>query len=89
MGFRELIHFSDEDITTEYITYSSFQPNRALLSKSEITQLYQALQIVDWHFYQKTSWGRGVSNLGIFAVDVEFKFDKNNKLYLKQARPYE
>jgi pyruvate, water dikinase len=82
-----LLNALSDDITTEYITHSSLQPNEPLLTEKQMTQLYNALVGVEKHFYYGSNWKQNQS-IRHFAIDVEFKFDKNGKLYLKQARQY-
>lgn len=83
------INFSVDNIriVQEYITYSSLSPNKPLLSKEECEQLYKALDAVKTHFYWNAPW-ENRNSFSDYALDVEFKFDKNGKLYLKQVRPY-
>jgi pyruvate, water dikinase len=78
----------NNDITTESITYSTLQPGRSLLNMDEVEQLYRALELVENHLYYTTRWSKNQS-IYYFGVDVEFKFDNNGLLYLKQVRPYE
>jgi len=83
------INFSVDNvrIVQEYLTYSSLSPNKPLLSKEECEELYKALDAVKTHFYWNAPWKNG-SAFSDYALDLEFKFDKNGKLYLKQVRPY-
>ena len=74
-------------IVQEYITYSSLSPSKPLLSKEECEQLYKALDAVKTHFYWNAPWDNKMS-YSDYALDLEFKFEKNGKLYLKQVRPY-
>jgi pyruvate, water dikinase len=83
-----LLNVLNNDITTESITYSSLEPGRSLLTIDEIESLYKALELVENHFYYTTRWSKNQS-IYYFGVDVEFKFDQNGQLYLKQVRPYE
>ncbi len=78
----------NSDITTESITYSSLEPGHSLLTTDETERLYKALELVENHFYYTTRWSKNQS-IYYFGVDVEFKFDNNGRLYLKQARPYD
>ena len=64
------------DITTDYITYSNITKGQPVLRHKQVKQLYAALASV-----QKTYASDQ-------ALDIEFKFDNNGKLYLKQVRPY-
>lgn len=81
--------FSNEstDVNRNFITYSSLSNNGSLLSKEESYILYIAIEQVKEHFYYKTKWG-AKSEYPNFSLDIEFKFDKDGVLYLKQVRPY-
>jgi hypothetical protein len=83
------VNFSVDNarIVQEYITYSSLSPNKPLLTKEECEQLYKALDAVKTHFYWNAPWNNK-NSYSDYALDLEFKFDKNGKLYLKQVRPY-
>ena len=83
------VNFSVDNarIVQEYITYSSLSPDKPLLSKEECEQLYKALDAVKTHFYWNAPWNNN-NSFSDYALDLEFKFDKNGKLYLKQVRPY-
>jgi hypothetical protein len=83
------VNFSADNarIVQEYITYSSLSPEKPLLTKEEYEQLFQALDAVKTHFYWNAPWTNTMT-YSDYALDLEFKFDKNGKLYLKQVRPY-
>jgi len=81
--------FSNEskDVNRSFITYSSLKPESPLLTEEQSYRLYIAVEQVKEHFYYKTDWGKR-SEYAPFSLDIEFKLDKNGKLYLKQVRPY-
>jgi hypothetical protein len=83
------VNFSADNarIVQEYITYSSLSPSKPLLTKEEYEQLFKALDVVKTHFYWNAPWTNTMT-YSDYALDLEFKFDKNGKLYLKQVRPY-
>lgn len=83
------VNFSVDNarVVQEYITYSSLSPNKPLLTKEECEQLFKALDAVKSHFYWNAPWDKKMA-YSDYALDLEFKFDKNGKLYLKQVRPY-
>lgn len=75
----------DLGIATDYITYSNINNNKPVLTRQQITALYHALSLVRDHY---TNSLRLNPDMNEVPMDIEFKFDKNGKLYLKQARPY-
>lgn len=75
----------DVGIATDYITYSNINNNKPVLTRQQITALYYALSLVRDHY---TNSLRLNPEMNEVPMDIEFKFDKNGKLYLKQARPY-
>lgn len=78
---------SNARVSEEFITFSSLSPSEPILNQDQYAQLYEALELVKTHFYWNTSWDRKGSFTD-YALDIEFKFDQNGQLYLKQVRPY-
>lgn len=71
---------------TQYIKRSSLLgPNqRTVLSATQVTGLVRALEAIQEHF--KEVYGK--QDDPAFAMDVEFKFDIQAALVVKQARPW-
>lgn len=71
----------------DYLTYSSINGGKPVLTPDQARQLHRALEKVKQYFFNNI--GRhDFSEYNNYALDIEFKFDRNGKLYLKQARPY-
>lgn len=74
-------------ISADYLTYSNINKGKPVLSQPQIAQLYHALdRIKSFYFYRLS--GSDIPEYYDFALDVEFKFDKDGRLYIKQVRPY-
>lgn len=74
------------DVATEYITMSNLNRNQPILTKKQVKGLYDALAAVKSHYQHIAKHTDApAEDLGL---DIEFKFDKNGLLYLKQVRPY-
>lgn len=69
----------------QHVTYSSLQPPRtSLLSTTQAWDLADRLLSIQYHFRNLyNGWG----DPG-FAMEIEFKITKDNKLFIKQARPW-
>lgn len=87
-----LINFSGyvsgiDEIAIEYISNSSLNEGKPLLTEKEIVTLAQYLKAIKKHYYYRTSYGLKASDYYEFGMDVEFKLEaKTRKLYVKQAR---
>ena len=76
----------NDAITADYITYSNINNNKLVLTRKQISTLYTALaQVKNYYDYTlpEQEWVKYKN-----GIDIEFKFEKNGRLYLKQARPY-
>lgn len=78
--------FSD-GISVDYITRSSLTGSRPVLNIQQVARLYEALEQVKAYMYGSLPID-GRPEYEQYGLDIEFKFDRNNKLYLKQVRPY-
>ncbi len=72
------------NVVADYLCTSNLNSNKPLLTKKQYAMLYAALESVQGHYYYQVSGGPHPGD----ALDIEFKFDRNGKLYLKQVRPY-
>lgn len=80
------INPANTTVTTDYITYSNINKGKPVLDRRQARQLFDALERVQSHYIynvRNSQLSRAAN-----ALDIEFKFDKNGKLYLKQVRPY-
>lgn len=75
------------DVTIDYLTLSNLNHNKPILTKKQVTTLYEALASVKSYFYYNMPENDATEEHN-FGLDIEFKFDKNGALYLKQVRPY-
>ncbi len=71
----------------DFISYSSLNNNKPLLTESEMSNLKEVLEAIKKHYYYNVS-GLNVTTFDNFAMDVEFKYTADRKLYVKQARYY-
>ncbi len=81
--------FADKAIV-EYISYSSINQGKTVLTKEQVVLLTQQLSDIKKYYYWSVPGSRSNNqDYRDFAMDVEFKFDgPDNTLYIKQARPY-
>lgn len=71
-----LIHSSEKQLSVKYICKSNLHEGDVLNPK-ELEQLYSSVDLISQYYFRKTAY-----------VDIEFKFDENGQLYIKQVRPY-
>jgi hypothetical protein len=77
------------DLYLEYISRSSLNGGKPVMTKKEVELLVKYLDAIKLHFYSIASMKVRNQEYINFAVDVEFKLDKGTrKLYIKQARAY-
>lgn len=91
----QLVCYSDTDNTfynpkriVEYISKSSENNGEGILDGLMIVKLTRELAIVKKHFYRKVDKNWVNYDYESFALDIEFKIDQNNQIYIKQARPF-
>ncbi len=75
------------DVTVDYLTMSNINHNKPVLTKKQITTLYEALAAVKSYFYYNKPDSDATEEQN-YGLDIEFKFDNSGRLYLKQVRPY-
>ena len=75
---------SEDYMGIEYLNNNTFSENY-ILNQEQLFELKQALEKVKQHFYNLSDQSIPYHR---FAVEVEFKFDKRNRLYIKQARMF-
>ncbi len=84
------IEFYNDKGSVEYITYSSLNNNKPILTTEQIAHLTNQLSIIKDHFYTKSkAWVK--TSYKDYALDIEFKYVMRNGkavLLIKQARPY-
>ena len=77
------------EIALDYISHSSLNKQQPILSNEEINVLATYLTAIKNHFYIRLNKQDEIEDIDNFAMDIEFKLDKNTrKIYIKQARPY-
>lgn len=75
-----------EKVGCDYISMSNLNNYQPLLSKDQYMNLYYAISEVKEHFYF-SNFGDHNKGYNNYSLDIEFKFDQNGKLYVKQVRP--
>lgn len=71
-----LTHNSTKKLSVKYISKSNLQKGD-VLNRQELEKLYSTVEWISQYYFRKTAY-----------VDIEFKFDENGQLYIKQVRPY-
>jgi hypothetical protein len=80
-----LYYFSEPNQPVTYLSHSNLVPDgTTVLSRDQIHGLGVALDAIHERF--SAAYGPAAGNTGLYAMDVEFKFEQG--LYIKQARPY-
>jgi hypothetical protein len=75
-----------EKVGCDYISMSNLNNYQPLLSKEQYMNLYYAITKIKERFYF-SNFGDDNKGYNNYSLDIEFKFDKNGKLYIKQIRP--
>jgi hypothetical protein len=75
-----------EKVGCDYISMSNLNNYQPLLSKEQYMNLYYAITKIKERFYF-SNFGDHHKGYNNYSLDIEFKFDKNGKLYIKQIRP--
>jgi hypothetical protein len=76
------------NITADYITHSSITNGAKVLSMQQVKLLHEQLELIKQYFYYRQS-STIIEEYNNFGLDLEFKFEKNGRLYIKQVRPYQ
>lgn len=82
---EQFLYYTFDPPEVEYLSHSSLTFGAPVLSGEQIAELIAALQKIHVHFYQYFGVGLPQSAYG---MDVEWKFDADGLLFIKQARPY-
>lgn len=82
---EQFLYYAFDPPEVEYLSHSSLTLGAPVLSTAQIEELVGALRRIHTHFYQ--FFGVGVPQ-SRYAMDIEWKFDQDGSLYIKQARPY-
>ena len=77
---------TQKKIVVDYISHSSLNNNQPLLTQSQIELLHDALELLQNRFRVNANQ-RKAAGYNDSALDVEFKFSRVGRLYIKQARP--
>ena len=78
----------DHGVNIDYITFSNLTSGSKVLTTPQVKQLYDAVMLVNEQLFWQSDLGIG-KDYEDFVLDIEFKFDQQGHLYLKQVRPYD
>jgi pyruvate, water dikinase len=79
---------TEKNISTEYICHSSLQPNTSIMTNAEIKLLSTYLMAIKKHYWKIYGSKKNIP-FNNFAMDIEFKLEKNTRrIVIKQARLY-
>ncbi|MCB0532395.1 MAG: hypothetical protein H6574_24035 [Lewinellaceae bacterium] len=92
----QLICYSDSDVDffkskkiIEYISYSSLNDGKPVLTDDEVLRLTEALAEIKTYYFENIAGAAQKKAYRDYALDVEFKFEgPERQLYIKQVRPY-
>ena len=92
----QLICYSDSDVDffkskkiIEYISYSSLNEGKPVLTDDEVLRLTEALAEIKTYYFENIAGAAQKKAYRDYALDVEFKFEGSERqLYIKQVRPY-
>jgi pyruvate, water dikinase len=89
MSSSRIMNNHKAKINVDYISFSNVNKQASVLNQQEIESLFSALESIKDHFYYRTDMGEfDKSVYEYYGLDIEFKFDKNGQLYIKQVRLY-
>ncbi|MBP6624948.1 MAG: hypothetical protein KA198_07235 [Chitinophagaceae bacterium] len=74
---NQLMNPASDKINIRYISYSSLHPESSLITKVQAKKLNDAMYQIRGFYYTRYA-----------NIDIEFKFDEENTLYIKQVRAY-
>ena len=77
--------YSDEKLNHDYISYSSLNDEKPLLTYRQLDDLFTAVQRIKYHYYFSIKQAEG--KYADYGLDVEFKI-KNGRVIIKQVRPF-
>lgn len=75
------------NVTAEYITHSSIASGKPVLTMEQVSLLHQQVRLIHHDMYYRAG-NHGLPEFDDYALDIEFKFSREGKLYIKQVRPY-
>jgi phosphoenolpyruvate synthase/pyruvate phosphate dikinase len=86
MSFQGVSDDRDLDGPPRYISYSSLNKGKPILTDAQILQLTKELALVKRYFYYHVIKNRWKYKYDNFALDIEFKLYGDGQFYIKQAR---
>ncbi len=77
--------YSDGTMNNDYISYSSLNYEKPLMTSQQLSNLFTAIQRIKYHYYYNVREEQ--IQYSEYALDIEFKI-KNGRVIIKQVRPY-
>lgn len=78
------LEHSNKELMIDWISKSSINNNNAVLTHGQALLLLKVIREIKRHYFSLDVYSeRNYSN---FGLDIEFKFEKDNTLYIKQVR---